>query len=66
MTEVVAYKTFFPAEAYHQNYAEQHPNAAVHRDQRCAEGRESEEAVSGALHRQARGAQLGATRTALG
>jgi peptide-methionine (S)-S-oxide reductase len=26
VTQVVAYKAFFPAEAYHQDYAEKHPN----------------------------------------
>jgi peptide-methionine (S)-S-oxide reductase len=26
VTEVVKYKAFFPAEAYHQDYAETHPN----------------------------------------
>jgi peptide-methionine (S)-S-oxide reductase len=26
VTQVVAYKAFFPAEAYHQDYAETHPN----------------------------------------
>jgi peptide-methionine (S)-S-oxide reductase len=26
VTQVVAYKAFFPAEAYHQNYAETHPD----------------------------------------
>jgi len=26
VTQVVAYKSFFPAEAYHQHYAELHPN----------------------------------------
>jgi len=26
VTQVVAFKAFYPAEAYHQDYAEHHPN----------------------------------------
>ena len=50
VTQVVPLKAFYPAEAYHQDYAAHHPNSPY--VQRCAEGCSSSRAVPGPLHGQ--------------
>jgi len=58
VTEVKAYKSFFCRGSVSPELRRRTSDAAVHRDLRRTKGRESEEAVPGALHREARGAQL--------
>ena len=49
VTEVAPLKAFYPAEAYHQNYADASSRQSVHRHQRRAEGRTPAPDVSRAL-----------------
>ena len=51
VTKVVPLQAFYPAEAYHQNYADLASQPALHRFQRRSEGRAPAPAVSRSLHR---------------
>ncbi len=52
VTQVVALPAFYPAEAYHQNYAAQHPDQPYIAINDLPEGRQPAKAVPYALHRQ--------------
>jgi methionine-S-sulfoxide reductase len=54
VTQVVPLQAFYPAEAYHQNYAALHPNQPYIVFNDAPEGRASAPGVSRALHRKVR------------
>ena len=49
VTQVSALGTFYPAEAYHQDYATHSSEPTIHRHQRRTESRAAQEADAGAL-----------------
>ena len=53
VTEVAPFKGFYQAEDYHQDYLIHHPEPALHRDQRPAEGLDVEEVLSADVARTA-------------
>ena len=53
VTTIEPGRPFYPAEGYHQDYLTLHPQPALHRDQRPAQGREPEAPVRRRLSRRA-------------